>query len=134
LQGFLQCFNQIGRVDVSGLWVRSHVNSGQDGFGDTGSKQQSNLIEGHWVCRPIGPAEGCVLVGLGRGNVSMGTACGLGVRLNIAETVGGTGEVPHLGYLRRFGGSDGKETSLDTGGWDGARLTPSLSNSTLASG
>jgi len=44
-QGVLQCFDQIACVHMSGLWVRSHMNAGQDGFRDPGSKQQSDRIE-----------------------------------------------------------------------------------------
>jgi len=40
---FLQCFDQIACVHMSGLWVRSHMNAGQDGFRDRGSKQRSDL-------------------------------------------------------------------------------------------
>jgi hypothetical protein len=42
-QGILQCFDQIACVHMSGLLVRSHMNAGQDGFRDKGSKQQSDL-------------------------------------------------------------------------------------------
>jgi len=49
LQGVLQCFDQIACVHMSGLSVRSHMSAGQDGFRDTGSKQQSGLMEGHWA-------------------------------------------------------------------------------------
>ena len=31
-QGVLQCFDQIACVHMSGLFVRSHMNAGQDGF------------------------------------------------------------------------------------------------------
>jgi len=34
---------------MSGLLVRSHMNAGQDGFRDRGSKQQGGLMEGHWA-------------------------------------------------------------------------------------
>ena len=34
----LQCFDQIACVHMFGLLVRSHMNAGQDGFRDTGSK------------------------------------------------------------------------------------------------
>jgi hypothetical protein len=43
-QGALQCFDQIACVHMSGLLVRSHMNAGQDGFRDKGSKQSSDLI------------------------------------------------------------------------------------------
>jgi hypothetical protein len=36
-------FDQIACVHMSGLLVRSHMNADQDGFRDTGSKQQSDL-------------------------------------------------------------------------------------------
>jgi hypothetical protein len=36
---------------MSGLFVRSHMNAGQDGFRDEGSKQESGLIEDHWNMR-----------------------------------------------------------------------------------
>jgi hypothetical protein len=42
-QGALQCFDQIACVHMSGLSVRSHMNAGQDGFRDKGSKQSSDL-------------------------------------------------------------------------------------------
>jgi hypothetical protein len=44
LQGVLQCFDQI---------VRSHMNAGQDGFRDKSSKQNVDLIEGHWKMRIV---------------------------------------------------------------------------------
>jgi hypothetical protein len=50
-QGVLQCFDQIACVHMSGLFVRSHMNAGQDGFRDKSSKQKSDLIEGHWKMR-----------------------------------------------------------------------------------
>jgi len=31
--------------------VRSHMNAGQDGFRDKSSKQNRDLIEGHWKMR-----------------------------------------------------------------------------------
>jgi hypothetical protein len=42
-QGVLQRFDQIVCVHMSGLSMRSHMNAGQDGFRDTGSKQQGDL-------------------------------------------------------------------------------------------
>jgi len=51
LQGILQCFDQIACVHMSGLFVRSHMNAGQDGFRDESSKQISDLKEGHWEMR-----------------------------------------------------------------------------------
>ena len=51
LQDGLQCFDQIACVHMSGLFVRSHMNAGQDGFRDESSKQMSDLIEGHWGMR-----------------------------------------------------------------------------------
>jgi hypothetical protein len=51
LQGVLQCFDQIACVHMSGLFVRSHMNAGQDGFRDKSSKQNRDLIEGHWKMR-----------------------------------------------------------------------------------
>src|ERR1700730_4634742 len=51
LQGVLQCFDQIACVHMSGLVVRSHMNAGQDGFRDNSSKQNGDLIEGHWKMR-----------------------------------------------------------------------------------
>ena len=51
LQGVLQCFDQIACVHMSGLFVRSHMNAGQDGFRDNSSKQNGDLIEGHWKMR-----------------------------------------------------------------------------------
>jgi hypothetical protein len=50
-QGVLQCFDQIACVHMSGLFVRSHMNAGQDGFRDASSKQMGDLIEGHWNVR-----------------------------------------------------------------------------------
>ena len=47
-QGVLQCFDQIACVHMFGLLVRSHMNAGQDGFRDKGSKQHGGLMEGHW--------------------------------------------------------------------------------------
>ena len=32
---------------MSGLFARSHMNAGQDGFRDKSPKQKSDLIEGH---------------------------------------------------------------------------------------
>jgi len=46
---FLQYFDQIACVHMSGLLVRSHMNAGQDGFRDKGSKQTRDLVEGHWA-------------------------------------------------------------------------------------
>jgi hypothetical protein len=46
-QGVLQCFDQIACAHMSGLFARSHMNAGQDGFRDESSKQMSDLIEGH---------------------------------------------------------------------------------------
>ena len=53
LQGVLQCFDQIACVHMSGLFVRSHMNAGQDGFRDKSSKQKGDLIEGHWKMRNV---------------------------------------------------------------------------------
>jgi hypothetical protein len=39
--------------------VRSHMNAGQDGFRDKGSKQHGDLIEGHWSSRSI-PCRGSI--------------------------------------------------------------------------
>jgi hypothetical protein len=50
-QGVLQYFDQIARVHMSGLFVRSHMNAGQDGLCDKSSKQNRDLIEGHWNMR-----------------------------------------------------------------------------------
>ena len=52
LQGFLQRFDQIACVHMSGLSVRSHMNAGQDGFRDKGSKQHYDLRK-----RPLGLSE-----------------------------------------------------------------------------
>src|SRR5260221_7903408 len=41
-----QCFDQIACVHMSGLFLRSHLNAGQDGFRDPSSKQ---------VCDPLRP-------------------------------------------------------------------------------
>jgi hypothetical protein len=46
-QGVLQRFDQIACAHMSGLFARSHMNAGQDGFRDKSSKQMSDLIEGH---------------------------------------------------------------------------------------
>src|SRR3954467_3043768 len=43
--------DQIACVHMSGLFARSHMNAGQDGFRDESSKQISGLIEGHWRMR-----------------------------------------------------------------------------------
>ena len=51
-QGVWQCFDQIACVHMSGLLMRSHMNAGQDGFRDTSSKQQSDLVNG-----PLGLSE-----------------------------------------------------------------------------
>src|SRR5712692_8037444 len=51
LQGVSQCFDQIACVHMSGLFVRSYMNAGQDGFRDESSKQMGDLIEGHWKVR-----------------------------------------------------------------------------------
>jgi hypothetical protein len=51
LQGVLQCFDQTACAHMSGLFVRSHMNAGQDGFRDKSSKQNGDLIEGHWKMR-----------------------------------------------------------------------------------
>jgi hypothetical protein len=53
LQGVWQCFDQIACVHMSGLFVRSHMNAGQDGFRDKSSKQNVDLIEGHWKMRIV---------------------------------------------------------------------------------
>jgi hypothetical protein len=45
-QGVLQRFDQISCVHMSGLLVRSHMNAGQDGCRDRGSKHNCDLIEG----------------------------------------------------------------------------------------
>ena len=55
----LQCFDQIACVHMYGLLVRSHMNAGQDGFRDKSSKQQCDLLEGHWVCRSV-PCRGSI--------------------------------------------------------------------------
>jgi hypothetical protein len=52
-QDLLQCFDQIACFHMSGLFVRSHMNAGQDGFRDESSKQMSDLIEGHWEMRNL---------------------------------------------------------------------------------
>jgi hypothetical protein len=45
---------------MSGLSMRSHMNAGQDGFRDKGSKQQCDLREGgHWVYRSV-PCRGSI--------------------------------------------------------------------------
>jgi hypothetical protein len=43
--------DQIACVHMSGLFARSHMNAGQDGFRDKSSKQKSDLVEGHWKMR-----------------------------------------------------------------------------------
>ena len=55
----LQCFDQIACVHMSGLFVRSHMNAGQDGFRDKSSKQNGDLIEGHWKMRNV-PRRGSI--------------------------------------------------------------------------
>jgi hypothetical protein len=56
-QDVLQCFDQIACFHMSGLFVRSHMNAGQDGFRDESSKQMSDLIEGHWGIRNLSRHE-----------------------------------------------------------------------------
>jgi hypothetical protein len=51
LQGVLQCSDQIACAHMSGLFVRSHMNAGQDGFRDKSSKQKGDLMRGHWKMR-----------------------------------------------------------------------------------
>src|SRR5260370_41023109 len=51
LQGVLQCFDQIACVHMSGLFVRSHMNAGQDGFRDKSSKQNGDLKRATGKCR-----------------------------------------------------------------------------------
>jgi hypothetical protein len=51
-QGVLQCFDQIACVHMSGLWVRSHMNAGQDGFRDAGSKHWRGFFC-HWKVRNV---------------------------------------------------------------------------------
>src|SRR6266851_3517036 len=53
LQGVSQCFDQIACVHMSGLFVRSYMNAGQDGFRDKSSKQKGDLIEGYWKMRNV---------------------------------------------------------------------------------
>ena len=48
---FYSFFDQIACVHMSGLFVRSHMSAGQDGFRDESSKQLGDLIEGHWNVR-----------------------------------------------------------------------------------
>ena len=48
-----RCFDQIACVHMSGLFVRSRMNAGQDGFRDKSSKQKGDLIEGHWKMRNV---------------------------------------------------------------------------------
>src|ERR1700674_4937599 len=50
LQGVLQCFDQIACVHMSGLFVRSHMNAGQDGFRDKSSKQNGDLKRATGKC------------------------------------------------------------------------------------
>src|SRR5665213_3075023 len=47
---FLQCFDQIACVHMSGLLVRAAMNAGQDGFRDESSKQMDDLMEGPGRC------------------------------------------------------------------------------------
>jgi len=56
-QDLLQCFGQIACFHMSGLFVRSHMNAGQDGFRDESFKQMSDLIEGHWEMRNLSRHE-----------------------------------------------------------------------------
>jgi hypothetical protein len=49
---FLQCFDQIACVHMSGLLSRSHMNAGQDGFRDASSRHASDLY-GQWGLRSI---------------------------------------------------------------------------------
>lgn len=43
LQDLADNIDRIACVHMSGLWVRSHMNAGQDGFRDTSSKQGCDL-------------------------------------------------------------------------------------------
>src|SRR4051812_11056933 len=52
---FYSFFDQIACVHMSGLFVRSHMSAGQDGFRDESSKQLDDLIEGHWNVRSFSP-------------------------------------------------------------------------------
>jgi hypothetical protein len=52
LQDVLQCFDQIACVHMSGLFVRSHMNAGQDGFRNESSKTDERPRRG-----PLGNAE-----------------------------------------------------------------------------
>src|SRR5437870_13749622 len=46
LQGVWQCFGQIACVHMSGLFVRSHMNAGQDGFRDKSSQTEERPHSG----------------------------------------------------------------------------------------
>src|SRR5260370_42616700 len=50
LQGVSQWFDQIACVHMSGLFVRSHTNAGQDGFRDERSKQNGDLKRATGKC------------------------------------------------------------------------------------
>jgi len=50
-QDVFQCFDQIACIHMSGLFARSHMNAGQDGFRDVSSKQMSDLTKGPWGMR-----------------------------------------------------------------------------------
>jgi len=50
-RAFWQCSDQIACVHMSGLFSRSHMNAGQDGFRDASSKHPSDL----W--RPVDSTE-----------------------------------------------------------------------------
>jgi hypothetical protein len=52
-------FDPIACVHMSGLSMRPHMNAGQDGFRDNGSKQHCDLVRGHWVCRSV-PRRGSI--------------------------------------------------------------------------
>jgi hypothetical protein len=56
---FCSGFDRIACVHMSGLSMRSHMNAGQDGFRDEGSKHQGDLSRGHWVYRSV-PRRGSI--------------------------------------------------------------------------
>ncbi len=49
---FVQCSDQIACVHMFGLFSRSHMNAGQDGFRDASSKHPSDLC-GQWKARSV---------------------------------------------------------------------------------
>ena len=54
---FCSRVDQLACTHMSGLFARSHMNAGQDGFRDESSKQIDDLIEGHRKVRSFSHCE-----------------------------------------------------------------------------